>query len=90
MVDFPAPLGPTSASTSPGPTWNETSAVHEEAQSTGGIAQEQQRAIESSRSSKERLEPIRNRGERVGRNEPCPCGSGKKYKNCRPGPGRAR
>jgi preprotein translocase subunit SecA len=28
------------------------------------------------------IEPIRNRGERVGRNEPCPCGSGKKFKNC--------
>ena len=28
------------------------------------------------------VEPIRNRGERVGRNDPCPCGSGKKYKNC--------
>ncbi len=27
-------------------------------------------------------EPIRNRGEQVGRNDPCPCGSGKKYKNC--------
>jgi preprotein translocase subunit SecA len=27
-------------------------------------------------------EPIRNRNQRVGRNDPCPCGSGKKYKNC--------
>jgi preprotein translocase subunit SecA len=27
-------------------------------------------------------EPIRNRGQKVGRNDPCPCGSGKKYKNC--------
>jgi preprotein translocase subunit SecA len=27
-------------------------------------------------------EPIRNQGARVGRNDPCPCGSGKKYKNC--------
>ena len=27
-------------------------------------------------------ETIRNRNEKVGRNEPCPCGSGKKYKNC--------
>jgi preprotein translocase subunit SecA len=27
-------------------------------------------------------EPIRNRGKKVGRNDPCPCGSGKKYKNC--------
>ena len=28
------------------------------------------------------IEPIRNRTERVGRNDPCPCGSGKKFKNC--------
>jgi preprotein translocase subunit SecA len=27
-------------------------------------------------------EPIRNLGQKVGRNDPCPCGSGKKYKNC--------
>ena len=26
--------------------------------------------------------PIRNEGPRIGRNDPCPCGSGKKYKNC--------
>ena len=25
---------------------------------------------------------VRHKGERVGRNDPCPCGSGKKYKNC--------
>ena len=28
------------------------------------------------------VEPIRNFGSRVGRNDPCPCGSGKKYKKC--------
>ncbi|MBS0261493.1 MAG: SEC-C domain-containing protein, partial [Planctomycetes bacterium] len=28
------------------------------------------------------VDPIRNRGDRVGRNDPCPCGSGKKFKNC--------
>ena len=27
-------------------------------------------------------EPIRNEGPKIGRNDPCPCGSGKKYKNC--------
>ena len=27
-------------------------------------------------------QPIRNKGEKVGRNDPCPCGSGKKYKHC--------
>src|SRR5690348_7755332 len=26
--------------------------------------------------------PVRRSGPKVGRNEPCPCGSGKKYKNC--------
>ena len=30
---------------------------------------------------KQKLEPIRVE-KKVGRNEPCPCGSGKKYKNC--------
>ncbi|MBX3423320.1 MAG: SEC-C domain-containing protein [Pirellulaceae bacterium] len=29
-----------------------------------------------------RPEPIRNVGQKVGRNDPCPCGSGKKYKTC--------
>ncbi|MFO0842834.1 MAG: SEC-C metal-binding domain-containing protein [Gemmataceae bacterium] len=29
-----------------------------------------------------KVEPIRNTGAKVGRNDPCPCGSGKKYKNC--------
>ncbi len=32
--------------------------------------------------SDKKPEPIRNRKEKVGRNDPCPCGSGKKYKNC--------
>jgi len=27
-------------------------------------------------------EPYRRETPRVGRNEPCPCGSGKKYKKC--------
>ena len=28
------------------------------------------------------VEPIRNTGPVIGRNDPCPCGSGKKYKKC--------
>jgi len=27
-------------------------------------------------------QPIRRSGPKVGRNDPCPCGSGKKYKQC--------
>ncbi|NRB40919.1 MAG: preprotein translocase subunit SecA, partial [Pseudomonadales bacterium] len=31
---------------------------------------------------KEKHEPFKRAGKKVGRNEPCPCGSGKKYKQC--------
>ena len=32
--------------------------------------------------SENKPQPIRNEGPKIGRNDPCPCGSGKKYKNC--------
>ena len=48
----------------------------------GGIQAQQQAAIDGSQQTEKKQEPIRNRGDKVGRNEPCPCGSGKKYKNC--------
>ncbi|MDH3805652.1 MAG: SEC-C metal-binding domain-containing protein, partial [Gammaproteobacteria bacterium] len=28
------------------------------------------------------IEPFKREGRKVGRNEPCPCGSGKKFKQC--------
>ena len=46
------------------------------------VAFAQEAAIAGSQGSDKKKEPIRNRGQRVGRNDPCPCGSGKKYKNC--------
>ena len=64
-----------------GSTWVETSARHDDAQSTSEIANQQQAAIDASQGDL-RVDPIRNRGKRVGRNDPCPCGSGKKYKVC--------
>ena len=30
----------------------------------------------------EKKQPVRNKGDKVGRNDACPCGSGKKYKKC--------
>ena len=33
-------------------------------------------------STTEKKAPVVNQGPKVGRNDPCPCGSGKKYKNC--------
>ena len=32
--------------------------------------------------AKRGLEPIRNGEPKIGRNDPCPCGSGKKFKQC--------
>jgi preprotein translocase subunit SecA len=41
-----------------------------------------QRAASESDQGDQRAEPVRNTAPRVGRNDPCPCGSGKKYKAC--------
>lgn len=62
-----------------GNTWVETEARHDEAQTE--MARQQQEAIDGSQGDG-KMEPIRNRGEQVGRNDPCPCNSGKKYKKC--------
>jgi len=34
------------------------------------------------------VDPIQKAGGEVGRNDPCPCGSGKKYKRCCEGKGK--
>jgi preprotein translocase subunit SecA len=44
-------------------------------QQEAGIAASQQTA-------EKKHEPVRNVGKKVGRNDPCPCGSGKKFKAC--------
>ena len=44
-------------------------------------AQQQQQAIDSSRQQPQKVMPVHVE-KKVGRNDPCPCGSGKKYKNC--------
>ena len=46
-------------------------------------AQETEAAMQTNTGNEaKKAEPIRNIGAKVGRNDPCPCGSGKKYKNC--------
>ena len=76
-----------------GSLWEITNTVHESAgsvsemsgsapapaSSDGGAAmQDDPEASQATQT----IEPIRNRGVKVGRNDPCPCGSGKKYKKC--------
>jgi preprotein translocase subunit SecA len=51
-------------------------AVHEEARALGygGVAEESRTAGKK--------QPVKRSAVKVGRNDPCPCGSGKKYKKC--------
>jgi preprotein translocase subunit SecA len=66
--------------------WKETAAIHEAAPSAASLAPEAAAAgtaaVESRGPDAAAVEPIRNLGAKVGRNDPCPCGSGKKFKNC--------
>jgi len=40
------------------------------------------RALRPAFEERRHPQPIRNPGARIGRNDPCPCGSGRKYKQC--------
>ena len=64
-----------------GSTWVESQAIKEEAKPASEIERQQQAAIAGTEAD-QKLEPIRNLSPKVGRNDPCPCGSGKKYKQC--------
>jgi preprotein translocase subunit SecA len=68
-------------------TFRETAAIHADASAAGMTAAAQPAADggelpEPSRGEQARPEPIRNMAQKVGRNDPCPCGSGRKFKNC--------
>ncbi|MDR1477507.1 MAG: SEC-C domain-containing protein, partial [Planctomycetaceae bacterium] len=70
-------------------TWQEAEARHDEVQAGSTLndfvpqsAKEQADTANNVQTSDKKIEPFRNRGPQIGRNDPCPCGSGKKYKNC--------
>ena len=67
-------------------SWVETSARHDAFDVTKTLLAEKQADLEAAdrAGASEPEEPvtIRNRSEKAGRNDPCPCGSGKKFKNC--------
>jgi preprotein translocase subunit SecA len=62
-------------------TWNAGRATHDSPPAATEISADQKQAIQGSEQAAP-IEPIRNRGPQIGRNDPCHCGSGKKYKNC--------
>jgi preprotein translocase subunit SecA len=63
-----------------GSLWEITSTTHEEVNAGGDYAGEAAAAEPGQTATI--VEPIINRQPKVGRNDPCPCGSGKKYKKC--------
>ena len=66
-----------------GSLWKVTGTVHEDASAAGAAyAQDSGKGQLEPGQHAETVEPIRNRGPRVGRNDPCPCNSGKKFKKC--------
>ena len=58
-----------------GSTWTQQTAHHAEGRSLT-------RADAEADGSEEKTGTIRNQGPKIGPNQPCPCGSGKKYKKC--------
>ena len=68
-------------------TWVEGQARHDDASQASRMNQAadtaaQRAAQASNQGEPAKPEPVRNTGPRVGRNDPCPCGSGRKYKAC--------
>jgi preprotein translocase subunit SecA len=70
-----------------GSLWRVTSATHAAPTDDGPVTQETSHSsggngqLEPGQTAKA-VDPIRNAGQKVGRNDPCPCGSGKKFKKC--------
>ncbi len=70
-----------------GSLWQVTSATHAAPTDEGPTPAETSHSsngngkLEPGQTAKA-IDPIRNSGQKVGRNDPCPCGSGKKFKKC--------
>ena len=60
--------------------WNVSAASHDEVRQFA--AAEQQRAAAQAPQGETVVKQIKLEAPKVGRNDPCPCGSGKKYKKC--------
>ncbi len=67
--------------------WAGAKAMHAQAESAmqarpTAAQQEQVQSSNKAGGEVKKIDPIRHAAQRVGRNDPCPCGSGKKFKNC--------
>ena len=60
--------------------WNVSAAKHDEVNQFA--MSERQRAAATAPQGEQKVKQIKLDQPKVGRNQPCPCGSGKKYKKC--------
>ncbi|MFC1566917.1 preprotein translocase subunit SecA, partial [bacterium] len=60
--------------------FNPVNAIHDEAQTP--LPKRQAQGFEQQMQSQEIQRTVQHTSEKIGRNDPCPCGSGKKYKKC--------
>jgi preprotein translocase subunit SecA len=60
--------------------WNVSRAAHDEVNQFA--ATETQRAAAQAPQGEQKVKQIKLETPKTGRNDPCPCGSGKKYKKC--------
>lgn len=65
-----------------GSLWKVTATEHDVAPPIEDTMEEHQTSGAEPGEGNKAIDPIRNRNPKVGRNDPCPCGSGKKYKKC--------
>ena len=56
--------------------------THQNLDELSETQRQQAQAAQTDTRARQPITPIVNNGPKIGRNDPCPCGSGKKYKNC--------
>ena len=65
-----------------GSLWRVTDTIHEDVTDDYDYDEESEGDTNSSEPAQQSIDPIVNQQPKVGRNDPCPCGSGKKFKKC--------
>lgn len=65
-----------------GSLWRITNVEHEDPQQASQKEYREESGGREPGAPNDAVDPIKNTGPKVGRNDPCPCGSGKKYKKC--------
>ncbi len=64
------------------PSQQHLTETHQNLDEMSETQRQQAQAAQTDTRARQPIAPIVNNGPKIGRNDPCPCGSGKKYKNC--------